>query len=200
MLPVPSLLGPGPWAGRALVPGELSRCVSCLNARFRVSSVGWLPAPRKSPWLLTWGLQRLMCRLEQVVQQCPRGSRMWGQASPSLFPASWHWPSLSQSAGPFSICTQETGGVWTDRRGIAPARMSPDCSALSSEGSGPRGLLAFHLVWLRGPQAPSCPSGTVPPRRRFSVLPSLHLTPSWARITWITLSPQPRQANPREAP
>lgn len=166
-----------------------------------MSSVGWLPALGKSPWLLTWGLQRLMCRLEQVVQQCPCGSRMWGQASPSLFPASWHWPSLPQSAGPFSICgrdgcTQEIGVVWTDRRGAAPARMSPDCSALSSEGSGPQGLLARHLVWLRGPQAPSCPSGTEPPRRRFSVLPFLHLTPSWPRITWITLSPQPMQANP----
>lgn len=51
-----------------------------------------------------WGLQRLLCHLEQVAQECPHGGRKWGQASPSSFPASWRRPSLPQSAGLFSVC------------------------------------------------------------------------------------------------
>lgn len=141
---------------------------------------------------MTWGLQRLRCHLEQVAQECPYGSRMWGQASPSPFPASWRRPSLPQSAGPFSICgrdgcTQETQEAYGPTGGDSPCEDESQLLCPKLKRLWPWGLPALHLVWLRGPQVPSCSSRTVPPRRQFSALPSLHLTPSWPRVTWITL-------------
>ena len=142
---------------------------------------------------MTWGLQRLLCHLEQVAQECPHGGRKWGQASPSPFPASWRRPSLPQLAGPFSICervgfTQETQEAYGPTGGDSPCEDKSQLLCPELRKLWPQGRLALLLVWLRGPQAPSCSSRAVPPRRRFSALPSLHLTPSWPRITWITLS------------
>lgn len=146
---------------------------------------------------MTWGLQRLLCHLEQVAQKCPYGSRMWGQVSPSPFPASWRRPSLPQSAGPFSICgrdgcTQEAQEAHEPTGGDSPCEDESQLLCPKLKRLWPWGLPALHLVWLRGLQMPSCPSRTVPPRGQFSALPSLHLTSSWPRVTWITPLDLPR--------
>lgn len=130
--------------GGPLAPRELSKCVSCLSACFRVSSVGWLLALRKSPWLETPGVSRGCC---VIWSKWPKSAPM--VAGSGARPLQAHF--LLPGAGPHCLNqlapSPFVGGLGLlnkhrrhmDRlEGTAPVRMSPSCSALSSEGSGPR--------------------------------------------------------------